>query len=173
MTALDKVPSNRNYLSRLNFRFQIKKLPHVNFFCQSVNLPGFSVQNVDEGNPFVAIPYSGDHVDYQPLNVTFMVDEDMQNYMEIYTWIRGLSFPDTFTQYRDLATVPKYTGEGLKSEMSIFILTAAKNPQYNVVFSDAFPVALGPIEFSSAASDVNYATCTATFKYTSFEILET
>lgn len=171
MSALDKVPTNTNYLAKHNFRFMIKKLPNVNFFCQAVNIPGFSVQNVDEGNPFVKIPYSGDHIDYQPLNVTFLVDEDMQNYLEIYNWIRGLGFPDEFGQYKALAEKPKYSGEGLKSEVSVFVLTNAKNALYNVVFSDAFPIAISSIDFSSVNSETQYATVTATFKYTSFQIL--
>ncbi len=171
MTALDKVPTNTNYLAKHNFRFMIKKLPNVNFFCQGVNIPGFSVANVSEGNPFVAIPYSGEHIDYQPLTVTFLVDEDMKNYIEIYNWLRALAFPDKFDQYKALADVPKYTGEGLKSELSVFVLTNAKNAQYNVVFSDAFPIALSSIDFSSVNSETQYATVTATFKYTGFEIL--
>jgi len=171
MAVLDHQPTNRNYLSKINFRFAIKKLPHVNFFCQSAQIPGFSIASADEGTPFVKIPFSGEHIEYQPLTISFLVDEDMKNYMEIYNWMRGLAFPDSYDQYKVLFEKPKYTGEGIKSEMSVFVLTAAKNPQYNVVFSDAFPVALSGIDFSSASTDVDYAVCTATFKYTSFEII--
>jgi hypothetical protein len=42
MSSIDNTPENKNFLSPLNFRFQIKKAPHVNFFVQSVNIPAIS-----------------------------------------------------------------------------------------------------------------------------------
>lgn len=173
MSALTNLPTNRNFLDPTKFRFAIKRAPSVQFFVQSINLPGFNIGPVSEGTPFVAIPFSGEHISYEPLQVTFMVDEDLQNYMEIYTWMRGLGFPDNFDQYKTLATQPKYTGTGVKSEVSLMILTSSNNPKYNVVFSDAFPTALTRIQFDANATDIQYVTCTATFSYTSFEILTT
>ena len=40
MTAIDKTPTNKNFLSPLNFQFQLKRAPYLNFFIQSINIPG-------------------------------------------------------------------------------------------------------------------------------------
>ena len=77
---LDQTPSNRNFLSPLNFKFTIKKAPHVNFFIQKVNVPQIILKPPIAGNPFTNIPYPGDHIDYSTLEITFKVDEDLQNY---------------------------------------------------------------------------------------------
>src|SRR5690606_103637 len=61
MSALDKVPSNNNFLSPLGFHFSVRKLPNVNFFVQRVRIPSISLPPADTPNPFVKIPYSGDH----------------------------------------------------------------------------------------------------------------
>lgn len=171
MSALDHNPTNRNFLDPQKFRFGLKRAPNIEFFIQSIILPGLSIGPVNEGTPFVKIPYSGEHIDYEPLQITFMVDEDMKNYMEIYNWMLGLGFPDNYDQYKALQEQPKYTGTGIKSEISLLILTSSNNPNYNVVFSDAFPTALSRLAFSSAETSVKYLTCSAMFSYSKFEIL--
>ena len=53
MTAIDNTPSNKNFLSPLNFKFTIKKAPHVNFFIQKVNIPDLGLKPVVTSNPMV------------------------------------------------------------------------------------------------------------------------
>ena len=52
MSAINNTPENKNFLSPLNFRFQIKKAPNVNFFIQKVNIPQIELPQVDTPNPF-------------------------------------------------------------------------------------------------------------------------
>ena len=84
MSAIDGTPTNKNFLSPLNFRFQIKRAPHINFFIQQVNIPGIGVPEVQTPNPMVQIPYPGEHLTYDTLSITFAVDEDLHNYMELH-----------------------------------------------------------------------------------------
>jgi hypothetical protein len=170
MTAIDNTPTNKNFLSPLNFKFQIKKTPHVNFFAQKVNFPSISLPDVEFPNPMIKIPYWGDHLDYGELRVSFMVDEDLTNYMEIHNWIRALGKPEAFDDYAKLQSIPTYTGDGLVSDISLTILNSGKMPNYEVIFRDAFPVSLGDLQFDSTLSDVDYLEMDATFKYTLYEI---
>lgn len=170
MTALDNLPENPNFLSPLGFRFQIKKCPTVNFFVQSVNIPSMELINVDASNPFVKIPYGGEHISFGDLNLTFKVDEDLKNYMEIYNWIKGIGFPDKFNQYKTLKDKPVMSGEGLTSDISLLVLSSSRNPTYDIVYRDAFPVSLSQVEFNTTSQDVNYLTATTTFRYLSYEI---
>jgi len=170
MSALDNTPSNKNFLSPLNFTFRLKRAPHVNFFIQRINLPSISVQSIDIPTPFVKIPYAGDHQNYGSLNITFKVDEDLTNYMEIRDWIVGLSKPENFQQYANLASHPSYTGNGIVSDMYLMILTSAKNPNYSVTFHDAYPVSLGDLTFNTTSSDVNFLEVSSEFRYLSYSI---
>lgn len=170
MSAIDNTPSNKNFLSPLNFKFQIKKAPHVNFFIQQVNFPSIDLPQFDAPNPMVAIPYWGDHLEYGELRISFKVDEDLTNYMELYNWIRALGKPENQDEYRKLQEIPLYTGEGLVSDIALTILTNSKMPNYEVVYRDAFPVSLGSLQFDSTLSDVDYLEVEATFRYTLYEI---
>ncbi len=93
--------TNKNFLSPLNFKFSLKRAPHVNFFIQAVNLPGLSLPEIDVSNPLIRVPYAGDHLLYDELQITYKVDENLRNYMELHEWIRALGnyevvFKDAF-----------------------------------------------------------------------------
>jgi hypothetical protein len=170
MTAVDNTPANKNFLSPLNFRFQIKKAPNVNFFVQKVNIPEIAVRAPDVMNPFVKIPYPGDHLEYGIFNISFKVDEDLQNYLEIHNWIRALGKPEDFAGYADIASKPSWTGDGIYSDISVLVLASTKMPNYEVAYVDAFPISLTGISFATTDNNVNYIEASATFKYTYFTI---
>jgi hypothetical protein len=170
MSIETTIPQNRNFLAQPNFRFFIKKTPNVNYFIQDINLPGISIPQTEHPNPFTRIPYSGDHIDWEPLNVTFMVDEDMANYLEIWNWLVALGFPQNHDQYRALASIKKETGDGMISDASLMLLSSKMNSMFDITFIDAFPVALSGINFSSTTNDYQFLTATATFAYTYYTI---
>ena len=47
MAASNKVPDNLNYLSNISFRLTMEDAPHLTWFCQSVNVPGVSIEAID------------------------------------------------------------------------------------------------------------------------------
>lgn len=169
MTAVEDTPLNRNYLSPLNYKFSVKKMPHVNFFLQKVNIPSLTINPTAMPNPFVSIPLSGDHIQYGTLSISFKVDEQLKDYQEILNWIVGLGFPKDYGQYAALEAKNK-TMEGLVSDVSIIVTDHAKNPKFEFIFVDAFPTFLSDINLDTTMNDVNYVTVSANFKYTYFEI---
>ena len=170
MSAIDNTPPNKNFLSPLNFSFHIKKAPNINFFIQRVNVPGINIPNIVTPNPLVRIPFSGEHITYEDLSITFKVDEDLQNYLEIHNWLKALGKPQNYEQYLDIEKKPIYTGEGIVSDISVTILASTKLANYEVVYADAFPVSLTGINFNTIDSDVNFLEASATFKYTYYDI---
>jgi hypothetical protein len=172
MTAIDNTPYNKNFLSPLNFVFQIKRSPHLNFFVQEANLPSIKINYPVQTNPFVRIPISGDHVDFGPLSVTFKVDEGMQNWFEIHNWIRALGFPYEFEEYKSLKAAPSYTGDGVSSDISLIILNQIKKPIFEITFKEAFPISLSELNFKTTDDSVNYITATAQFKYILYDVVK-
>lgn len=163
-------PQNKNYLSPLNYKFTVKKLPYVDFFLQKVNLPSITIQPTSMPNPFVEIPMSGDHIEFGTLNISFKVDEQLKNYQEIQQWLYGLGFPQSRKQYADLAKNTRWSGDGLESDISIIVTDSAKNPKFEFIFHDGFPTHLSDINFDTTLADVEYITVGASFKYSYFTI---
>jgi len=160
---------NKNFLSPVNFKFQLKRAPHVNFFVQRINLPGLSLPDIDVNNPLIRVPYQGDHLLYDELELSYRVDEDLKNYMELHGWLRSLG-KRSFEEYRTLKETPTITGESLRSDISLTVLTSNRNPNYEVVFKSAFPIAVSGLQFSTTNEDIDYIEATATFRYITYDI---
>jgi len=173
MSAIENTPVNKNFLSPLNFQFQIKRAPNINFFIQKVNIPEISLPETYHNNPFVKIPYAGDHMLYGTLSISFKVDEDFSNYLEIHNWIRGLGFPKGFEEYKAISEGNTLLGNGLRSDISLTVLNSSKNPNYEIVFIDGFPISLSSLEFLSTDRNVDYLEATVDFRYTLFNIQKT
>lgn len=171
MTALDRTPLNTNFLQTDGYLIVVKKCPTVKFFTQNINIPGLSVTPTEHPNPFVSIPYSGDHIIFEDLDLSFKVDEDMRNYMEIFTWINGLAYPEDHSEYKALSDLPRLTGEGLVSDISILITTNIKNPNIEVVYRDAFPIALSGFSLATTDGQSTEVNTTVKFKYTKYDII--
>lgn len=160
-------PTNKNMLSSLGFRFGIKKLPATNFFVTQANIPGLSVNLVNMATPFKTLPMPSDKVTFNELSITFKVDEDMKNYIELFDWIVGMGFPKDFDQRKALQA--RQPGEGLYSDGFLSILTSAQNGNIELSFKNLLPVSLTDIQMSSQQQDVDYIEATASFAYTYYE----
>ena len=180
MSIID--PKNRNFQSPLKFRLNIERLAHVNFFVTDVNLPGVVVPSPSTPNPLNKINWQPDHMAWDELSVTFIVDEDMKAWQEIFFWIQGQAFPEDHKQYRDMRdgktrdadgdllpkpprpSKPKHLGENF-SDGTLLILSSHNNSTLEIDFKDLHPLTLSELNFTSKDTDVKHLTCTVTFVY--------
>jgi hypothetical protein len=181
MSAIENLPTNINFLSQNGFRFSIKRLPNVNYFCQSATIPAVSLGVVETPTPLAFIPRPGDRITYDPLELTFKVDENLANYFEIQQWIEGLGHPESLEQttalsrsiregqstYRPVGSIPTFVSDAVLS-----ILTSNKNVNKNIFFYDLFPIGLSSLNFVSTNTTIEYLEATATFRYRRY-VLET
>ena len=170
MSAVDKTPTNKNFISPLNFTFVLKRSPHLNFFVQKINLPSISIATYDQNSPLLPIPFAAGQLEFEKLEVTFKVDEDLQNYLEVHNWIRALGFPERNEQYAALSRKEKATGEWVKSDITLVIANGLKQPNYEVTFYEAFPMIISDLNFETTDTDVDYITATSIFRYAYYTI---
>ncbi len=172
MAALDRTPSNQNFLSPLGFKFIVHKTPSTNFFVQQCNVPAVATGDLLEPTPFIAVPIPGDHLTYGTLSVTFRVDEDMTNYLELYNWITGIGFPESYEQYRSELAVNAdiKTPTSMYSDGTLIVMNSNMNPNKEISFKDLYPVNLGDVQFDVTQTDVEYVTCTCDFRFRSFTV---
>ena len=181
----DKYPDfrqieNRNYLSPTGFYFTVVRSPKAGYFGYQVNVPGLDLGVAIQPNYLTDIPRAGEKLTFGDLTLTFLVDEDLSNYLEIQNWMRGLGFPESLDQIydwqrkRDPQNYPGNTKDdqllNLYSDGTLAIYNSADNPNFKVEFRDLFPTSLSPLQFDSQQSDVQYLTATVNFKYTVYNI---
>ena len=80
--AYSRQPTKFDYASPTQFKFQLLKLPKVEYFCTAVNIPGVTLSNVDIATPLKSIPTPGTILDYGDLEMSFLVDENLENFDE-------------------------------------------------------------------------------------------
>tara|TARA_Y100000996_G_scaffold268090_1_gene211067 strand:+ start:9952 stop:10500 length:549 start_codon:yes stop_codon:yes gene_type:complete len=165
--ALSQDPDNKNFLSPVGFKFQIRKLPHVNWFLQSVNIPGINLGEATHPTPFVDTFFPGD-MTFDPLNITFKVDEDLKNWAELQEWIFALGTPNNFDEYR--RNVNRMGNEAIFSDGTLITLNSYMNANYEIIFKDLFPTSLSDLTFDTTSADIDYLTASATFRYVNYEL---
>jgi hypothetical protein len=170
LTTVLQQPPNQNFLSSTTFQFFVKKIPNADFFIQRANIPGISIDPVIIGSQLVDVPYSGDHIKYEELNITFRIDEDLSSYLDIYYWIKGLGFSEDSSEYAAIANQSRFSGNGITSEASLIILDAKKRVNFEVTFLDAFPISLSSLQMEYTVDETQYLTADAVFQYSGFDI---
>ena len=161
---------NKNMLSPVGFQLAIQRSPHINFFVQGITVPSLGLGVMEQQTPVFTIPQPGDRVTYSELQVSFRVDEDLNNYLDIFNWIKALGFPESPEQYAELEKQPQWSGEGLVSDGTVLILSSAMNANVEFTFTDMWPTSLSGFEMNSRDTSVEYVECTVDFKFTSMKV---
>ena len=85
---------NTSILNKNNFRLIIDKIPTVEYYVRSVNIPGLQFTEVETGAGVgVDAFFPGDKVSFDNLEVQFLVDEDFINVVSPVTrWNQDSKF---------------------------------------------------------------------------------
>ena len=164
---------NRNFLAPVGFKFSLSKYPKVSFFSNTARIPDISLGTAIESTYLKDIDIPGEKLTYGELNIRFLVDENLENYMAIHNWLTGLGFPESAQDFIDQTTndLGQRDLREQYSDGSLHILNSNYNDIAVVKFKDLFPVYLTSLEFDATESDISYFTADVTFKYTIYDIL--
>jgi hypothetical protein len=197
--ALSRQPDVFDYSQSNQFKVYLPIFPTTEWFVVRANIPGVSMSQASQYTPFVDIAVVGDKLQYDNFNMTFMVDEKLENYMEMYNWVKNIGFP--FSGSEQFNALPRpdnvdrkigqkvgvrrfkqsYTttdkeiyepknDRNLYTDILMTVLTSKNNPIANVFIYEAFPISLGNIEYSQQESDTDYATCEVSFAFSWFDV---
>lgn len=157
------IADNFNPLYNNCFHFEIASLPKVSGFAQRFNMPGIRLNSAMQATGNVDISRPGDKLEFEDLEIAFLVDENLENFMEIFHWMCYLAFPRHTQQFEQM-----YSGQTQFTETSDIILTTTtnkKNPNSRIHFVDAFPSSLTPVEFSNTDTQTTPVLASALFAY--------
>jgi hypothetical protein len=174
MTVLTRNPINPNPLQPNKFVLNFSRLPNIQYFCQSVSVPGISLSEAVITNPFVDLYSPGEKPIYDLLNVTFIVDEEMKSWIEVHDWIRAMTFPTKFEEYQQLPRLSKNTVNRPEfpqfSDAAITIFSSSMKPYYRIKYYEAFPTTLSTFVLTAQEGPDSIITAGATFRYSYFDI---
>ena len=171
-SAFAKQIDNRNFLSGVGFKFNLTKFPKVDFFSNSARIPELNLELTRQPSYLKNIDVPGERLTYGDLTLRFLVDENMENYISVYTWLKGLGFPESTKEFKELTT----DKDGQRDPKEAFcdgtlrILNSNYREVAKVKFIDLFPTSLTSLEFDATNTDIQFFTAEATFKYTIYNL---
>jgi hypothetical protein len=150
MNTTSQVTINKNPLAVSDgFKMVFKRAPNVSYFCQNFAMPSVTANEVIIGRPKFDAHVPGDKLQFDPLTVTMLVAENMENYVEIFNWM--MNNPNNEVD-----------------DITLYILSSKNNVNRTIVFKNAFPTNIGSINFNVQDSDITYAQVDVTFRYDYF-----
>lgn len=170
---------NKSILNKNNFRLLIDKVPTVEYYVQTVTIPGMQfTEAVQAAGVGIDVYFPGDKVSFETLSVKFLIDEDLENYKEIYNWINAIVPIADPTDYKNYTnTVTSKIGQvsavdsnlNQYSDITLVINTNKNIPNRYFRFYDCFPISLGGLELQSGGEN-EPVSCEVTFRFSYYNI---
>lgn len=170
---------NKSILQSGNFKLLIEKLPTVEYYVRSVNIPGVSFTEATLGTKVGLKAYfPGDTIAFGTLDVEFLVDEDLQNFKEVYDWMDAIVPIKDVTDYSNYVSTVKTDGgrmSAIDNDLNQYSdITLVINTNKNVAnkffrFYDCFPLSLDGLSFA-AGSDMDAVTSKVSFRFSYYDI---
>lgn len=168
MTILNRNPVNTNPLQPTKFLLTFSRLKTTTYFCQTVNIPSITLGEVDRPTPFLDMYSPGTKLSYEPLDISFIVDEELASWRNLYDWFLSIADPDGFEK-RDHSTELQKNKHF--SDATLTILNNLNNPILRIQFTNCYPLTMGGINLDTTLDADTILTCDATFRYQSFTYL--
>ena len=153
-----KQVANRNFLSGVGFKFSLTKFPKVDFFSNSARIPELNLELATQASYLKNIDVPGERLSFGDFTLRFLVDENMENYLAVYNWLKGLGFPESGKQFTEIIT----DSDGQRDPKEAFCdgTLSIQNSNYREVakvkFNDLFPTSLTSLDFDATATAVSY-----------------
>lgn len=159
---------NTSTLSGSHFTFTIPSYNNVNFNVQSVNLPSIMTTPKEVPTPVGPTHLAGDKLMYEYLEIGFIVDESLNDWREIYNWMRALSTSNII----DAQIENQYINydRPLYTDATLIMLTNSLHVNITCNFKNLFPTSLSGIDFSTKDTEDRKIFATVQFAYDYYDL---
>lgn len=140
-----------------SFNMSIRDISGVTYALTTYTHPSISmsVQQINHKDNNIKIP--SNTVIYDDLNVTFIVDSLLKNYVQVWQWM---------LRCKPLIGKPALIHE--LRDVTVHILDSHKQPVFDIIYHDAFPYMLGALSYGVNLSDADVISCDVTLAYQDF-----
>lgn len=132
------------------FRLSFGRIPHVPFFCQTVNVPEVTLGVAQAASRWHDVNLPGEKLTFGEFSADVLLDKDMVTYNEMLSWMRQISVIDGTTDW---------------------VSTCAVHASGSIIqFKDVFPTVVGGLRLSKTTTDSPALTFTVVFRFTEFDL---
>lgn len=158
MTSVLK--SSVNLLHTNKFKLVLHDLPNLEFHVTEFTTPNitYTVSKLNYRQHYANV--GNDKLDIGDINVSFKVDDDLNNYIELWNWLKGLGKPHTYEDRKRLNRELRVSDQQKNDhvvgrEASFFFLNNMSQPNVEMVLTDVIPTSLSGISMTTkTGSDI-------------------
>jgi hypothetical protein len=144
-----------------NYTLVLERIKGVTYGLQTCELPAITLsERTISTAPMLDYQTPGEKLIFDKLNISFIVDDNLDNYMEIVDWLWECVNPNKGAS--------RVTERELTSDAMLTVYNKHKVAVRHFRFHDAYPAMLGPLMFSNAGQTNNHITCTLTMSYSHY-----
>ena len=131
------------------------------FTIQTMILPDVSVEGAALNFKQINVGRAGDKINFGSFEISYLIDEDLLNYKEIFDWMKS----NVETKHATTTSSDHYR------DLTLTVMNSANNVTKQIKFVDAYPTSLSSLPFDITTTDVEYLTAVATFDYSYYEFV--
>lgn len=148
---------NYNAAIQTSYMLEIPMFKELNYFIQSAEVPGLTMAGVD--TPFKNFQGNvpSNRIDFDQLNLTFLVDEEWSNWYSLVEWMKRIRRNDR-PILEDM------------SDLTLHLTNSNKNLNKQIIFRGAYPVLIGTLPLETAVVDTTPLVCSLAFRYQEYEM---
>lgn len=176
------IQQNTNYIAPSQFLFTMSNVKNVSFYCQTANIPAVNLGQAQYNTRVNDIAMPGDKVTFGDLIISFLVDENMSNYRELFEWIKKIGTAEDTDDYiryvreqaykhPNAATTKPIPVAPTMTDATLSILSSSNNVTNEIKFYNLFPVSLEGLQFDTTDTSYTYLTASASFHFSHYEIV--
>ena len=150
-----------NYLTSTSYSLSFKSPDGHDIACdvQAFTHPTVTVTSATQSTPRRLIPIPGDKLEFDPLNVSMLLDENFTVYKEIVNWINSHVLEDDTDNFKDKMV-----------DVKLHVRNNQGNSTTTITYHNAFPVNIGSLDFNSADEIDSFFRFDVIFMYSHFTI---
>ena len=149
---------NLNYMTGTRSTLVLGDKRDIQFTALDWSIPGVSLNAAIQATPHRDLRVPGDKMQWDPLVIKFIVNEDLTNWLEAFNWLVSIGAPQDYSQYEGLGF----------QDATVTIYDSHNNVSRRVKFTDCIPVSLSQIDFSSQEAETDYKYCTLVLEYSHY-----
>lgn len=134
--------NNPSQAKNTDFLLTLEPLPTVNFWIQDFQLPSINVEAMRLEHSSIDFPSYGEKANFDPVTVSFIVDENWDNWMEAYNLMFNAVHPNK-PQLR----------QNLKFDATVTLLRGNKDGIARLKLIDCVPTILEGVAFDAGAAE--------------------
>lgn len=142
---------------RVTFLSNIEAVRQLSDTCVTLNLPSIIMGITPQPTSIRIIHIPGDSLDFEEVNMQFLVQEDLRNWSTVADWIFRMKNPNVIDMKRDVI------------DIGIDILNAKHETVLQTTLIDAFPYLISDIPLNYQLDDVEPNRMDVTFKVNGFK----